>query len=389
MLAAWLSGLGGMQGGVGVGGGGVLGTLGSIFLGTGGGGIFGGVGPGGTASTFPSSSQLALAESAALAGALPGLGGSTIGGLVTGPARSGGGGLTAGALTGGLGGLAGLLGLGGVTAGLGLFGRGISGSPVAGALGGALLGVGGAVGIGALLGAPIAIGLAAGIIPGIILAGIGALFGFLGRGKKKEQATAIAQQAQKAYKEIIQQFEDYQVDYESALGGVESVWQQAVSGWNQIGGKVARRSIDSQRHWYTEALDEINRIEKVREQRLGVIGGLPIPEFALGGLVSDQLRAIRSGQGRLLAYLHQGEAVLNARAVQALGRGFIEQANRAPSLQGGGIVGAQAGAAGRREVNIRFGDVHFHNVWDGNEAYRQFRRRLERALAGQGLSLGS
>lgn len=320
MIARWLLGMKQM-GGAGAGGG-ILGTiLGGIF----GGGLPGTTGPGGTPPFNPGASFI----SAGL-GFLPTAAG--------GPAQQGGGGGSAtniglfeklGINLRGLGPIPGnVLAGGGLLA---LLAALQSSSPLGGAIGG---GLGGAA-LGFALGGPL------GALFGGIGGAIAGLFaGILGRGKKKRQAAAIAEAGFKEMRKLLEDFKKFQVEFQSAIGGVDSLWAGMVQAWQQIGGSVGRRSIRTQEPFYKQIRAELERIQKIREQRLGVIEGLPIPEFATGGFVG-RLSAISSAQGKILAFLHQGEAVLNARAVERLGPGFIEQVNRAPSLQSGGTLGAR------------------------------------------------
>ncbi len=333
MIARWLLGMKQMQGAGagGAGGGGIGSILGTIF------GIPGGVG--GTPSTFPGTTVGA--------GFFPsgGLGAQT---SVAGTPSTfpGGGGGSATNISG----LEKILELFGIKLHGGQFGPALasggllalmlglqSGSPLGGAIGG---GLGGAA-LGFAFGGPL------GALFGGIGGGIAGLFaGILGRGKKKRQASAIADVGFAEMRRILDDYKKFQVEFQSALSGIDSLWAGMVEGWQQIGGSVGRRSIRTQEPFYKQIRDEIQRIQKIRDQRLGVIEGLPIPEFAMGGFVG-QMSAIHSTQGKLLAFLHQGEAVLNARAVQRLGPSFIQQANRAPSMQSGGFVGgSQTGMSG-------------------------------------------
>jgi len=244
---------------------------------------------------------------------------------------------------------------------LSLFGIGkgfSSGSPLTGALGGA---AGGAL-AGFAFGGPI--GAAIGAIVGAIAGLFGGIFG---RGKKKEQATRIAQEAQRAYREVILGFERFEIDFESAISGVTQIWEQAVGAWEQIGGKVGRRSISSQRVHFDRALEEINTLQKAREQRAQLVAGLPLPEFALGGFVNDFSRLINRADGSLLARLHRNESVLNEGATRILGRQSIEQLNAAgrgrsaQSFQAGGFTSpAAAGAGLNRPITV--GPIHVHGV---------------------------
>lgn len=338
MVAGWLNGLQlmtgpALRGGFGGGGAGRGGIFGGILGGILGLPGLGGIGPGGTAPTFPTQQFTGLG---ARFGLLPSAGLSALGGpasgwgAVAGPAGTvpgvgGAGGLTASAL-GGLGGLAGVAGLLGL-AGFSLAGAGVRRGNVAlGGIGGFL--AGGALGTlvgGSSLLAGTALGAFAGPIGAAIGAIVGVIMASLQRGKLKREASRIADQGFAEMRRVLEEFKRFQVDFESALSQVNAVWAQMVQGWSGMG-KVGRRSIQSQQPFFQQIVDEINRIQKARELRGQIIGGLPIPEFQLGGVV----RTIQNQNGRILAFLHQGEAVLNRRAVQAVGERRIDELNSRP-----------------------------------------------------------
>lgn len=330
MVAGWLNGLQlmtgpALRGGFGGGGAGRGGIFGGILGGTLG---IPGLGiPIGTPPTFPTQQ---FAGVGARFGLLPSAGLSALGGpasgwgAVTGPAGTipgigGAGGLTAS----GLGGVAGLLGL----AGFAVAGAGVRRGNVAlGGIGGFL--AGGALGTlvgGSSLLAGTALGAFAGPIGAAIGAIVGVIMASLQRGKLKREASRIADTGFAEMRRVLEEFKRFQVDFESALSQVNAVWAQMVQGWSGMG-KVGRRSIQSQQPFFQQIVDEINRIQKARELRGQIIGGLPIPEFQLGGMV----RTIQNQNGRILAFLHQGEAVLNRRAVQAVGERRIDELNSRP-----------------------------------------------------------
>jgi len=99
-----------------------------------------------------------------------------------------------------------------------------------------------------------------------------------------------------------------------------------VNAWSRMG-SIGRRSLRGQEPWFRQVLAEIDRIQKAREARRLVVEALPVPEFQFGGIV----RAISAWNGRVLAVLHQGEAVLTRRAAQALGEENITRLNRGQS----------------------------------------------------------
>ncbi|HKZ52500.1 MAG TPA: hypothetical protein VJ085_04380 [Candidatus Acidoferrales bacterium] len=354
MVAAWLTGVRQMSG---AGGGGFLGAL---FGGFGGGGgllslaaplISSGLGfrlgPGGTAPTFPTAGGGGI--SATNLGLLSQLGiplhDLSIAGL---------------AIPGGV------LASGGL---LGVIGGYQTGSRALGALGGAALGF--------ALGGPIgaAIGAVAGFFAGV-----------LGRGKKKRQASRIAEEGFAEMRRIIEQFKKFEVDFESALGALNAIWEQMQSGWRQLGKSIFNRSVRGEQPEFNTIVNELKQIQQAREARGKLIEGLPIPEFQLGGLV----RAIHAREGRILAFLHEGEAVLNRRAVQALGPQFIERANRAPAFQAGGFAGhplSPAAPAAGGQVSITV-NIQAAPGMDEHALADFTIRKLKRELEDRGLSLG-
>jgi hypothetical protein len=295
MVAAWLGGLGRMGGGFSAAGlfgapsvgGSVLGLVAPLLSG----GLGFQLGPGGTAPTFP----------------VGGAGGFSATGLdifsrLGIPLRD---------LS-----LAGLTIPGGLLASGGLFGvlGGFqTGSRTLGALGGAAAGFafGGPIGA--------AIGAVAGFFAGVF-----------GRGKKKRQATRIAQEGFAEMRKILDQFKRFEVDFDSGLAAITSLWEQMQAAWRQLGKSIFNRSFSTQKVNFDAIVGELKQVQQARETRARLVEALPIPEFQSGGLVRAQ--TITAGNGRVLAFLHEGEAVLNRRAVQALGPQFVEQANRAPSV---------------------------------------------------------
>jgi hypothetical protein len=261
----------------------------------------------------------------------------------------------------------GLLASGGLL--LGLTGV-LRGSPLLGAAGGALAGF--------AFGGPI--GAAIGALAGLF----GGLFS---RGKKKRHDTRVFQAGLAEMQKVLEEFKRFRVDFEAALAQVDAIWAEMASAFK------LKRSLRGAEPRYLEIRRQIEDIEKQRELRGGLLRALPIPEFAAGGFVADQLRAIQTGQGKVLAFLHQGEAVLNSRAVAALGRSFIEQVNRAPSFQSGGFVSRPLspsrsfGTATGRTVNI--GPIIIQAAPGMNEeALANFTiRKLRRELRDKGIIL--
>lgn len=232
-----------------------------------------------------------------------------------------------------------LHGLGPIPGGLlfsgGLLGLllGISrGSPLLGGLGGA--------GLGFSLGGPIG-------------AVIGGILGFLGgvftRGRRRRAAAQAEAAFAQQLVQIVREFEQFRIEYQQAVDAVTALWGEFRAVMPQRYGKYGWRAIRNITPFVEATYRRLNEIQAARELRGQLIQALPIPEFQRGGLVDQvlgQMQAIHSSSGKVLAFLHRGEAVLNARAVQALGAGAIQQLNQAPAFQRGGFV-SPAAASGR------------------------------------------
>jgi len=192
--------------------------------------------------------------------------------------------------------------------------------------------------------------------PGPVFGGLGGLFAggvltavlfgiskILQRNKQAREAFRVAREGVAALEEILDAFKRFQIDYESAASRMDAVIQQMGTAWSRLGapgqaflsGRLPGpfrahprvREALALREQVSTLRGELDRLQAVREQRAQALAQLPIPEFQLGGMV----RAIHSAQGRILAFLHAGEAVLNRRAVRALGEAQIERLNREPS----------------------------------------------------------
>ena len=331
MVLSWVFGLAQLRnstaGGVGVGGG--LGSLASI--------IFGGGGASTSARTPP------FVNSAFGGLSIPGVGvGSGAAGTIPGAVPTG----------GGAGGVGGLLGLGqGGNAGplLGLLlglQVGSGGRPVGGllaGLGGVLGGValsgaaaGAAGGIGALAGSGVALaGFLTNPVGLAILGGIGVasfLAGVISRGNKKEKASKIADEGFASIDQQIRSFELRQSSFNQTVPGMNQVWAQMVQGWEQIGGSVGARSTSDQRRFFEERLRRVEDLQEKRNSRADLIAGLPVPEFATGGIVRG------AAAKPVLIAAHDGEFVLNRNAVDRIGVPTLEQANGGGDLGGGGNI---------------------------------------------------
>lgn len=345
MLSAWLDALRRM-----LSGGGILGGFLGLFLG----GLLGGTGSG-----FPTAFATTRLLSAG-SGIVPLLPGAGALGLPLPP--GGGGGASATNL-----GLLSRLGLslrglgpipGGVVASGGLLALLLGlqrGSPILGVLGGAATGF--------AFGGPI----------GAVIGGIvGLIGGLFRRGKIRRQAAQAEEAFQRQIIEIREAFKRFQIDFQTAISTIQDLWAQFQAVMPERFGKFGRRAVRSQAPIVRTVLNQIKHIQEAREMRAAIIESLPIPEFQLGSI----LRAVNARDGRILAFLHQGEAVLNRRAVQALGERTIEQLNRSPS--------PLAGAAGKIHITINI---------DGRgqdpERIADFTiRKLQRELRDRGIVLG-
>jgi hypothetical protein len=181
------------------------------------------------------------------------------------------------------------------------YGHGRVVSTIGGAAGGAMTGM--AIGSMIMPGIGTAIGAAAGFIAG----GIYGWFGG-GSGKKKTDASAIADQG---FAEIFRQIDDYRHwrrDYASTLAAMNTTWSGMRNEWKGIWGGYGNSSERDQRQWYDAAVAQVSGIEQARQSRRAVLGGglaptLPLPEFQSGGYVSGA-----PGQPQLIV-AHGGERV--------------------------------------------------------------------------------
>lgn len=230
------------------------------------------------------------------------------------------------------------------------------GSPLMGALGGAAAGFAFGGPIGAVIGA---------------IAGL--LGGVFGRGKKKRQAARVAEEGFAEMRRIVEQFKRFQIDFDTSLAQITAIWEQMQAAWRQLGKSIFKRSLRGEQPEFDQIVGELKQIQQAREARSRLLETLPLPEFQAGGLV----RAVRAGDGRVLAFLHQGEAVLNRRAVQALGEERIDRLNR----------GQHPTRPDSRPVNIQ---IFIDGRGADPEQIAAFTlRKLRRELADRGLHLGS
>jgi gas vesicle protein len=237
----------------------------------------------------------------------------------------------AGAWNVNLGGLLPLLpgGLSGSNFGLGSAGAGLHGlGPLSGSTlfsGGALLGgltVGssnrlvsalGGLGSGALTG--FGLGGPLGAVVGGIVGGIAGLFGS-GSGNEKRHDAEIANQGFAQLARILEDYNRFRQDFSSSVNAAQQVWNQMQSQW------VRPQSAPSQWPYFAAILRAMEQTEDERNRRRQLAAAGPVPEFAEGGLVGPQRT-----QRKSLAWVHDGEFVMNRQAVDRLGVSLLEGLN--------------------------------------------------------------
>ncbi|MFQ5695643.1 MAG: hypothetical protein ACE5HB_06610 [Terriglobia bacterium] len=276
--------------------------------------------------------------------------------------------------------------------GLNVLGLTIPGAALAS---GGLLGLGlgftqGSRTLGALGGA--AAGFAFGGPLGALVGGIAGFFtGLFGRGRRKRRAARAEAALFTQLQQTVEEFKRFRLDFESALAQFDALWADFQASAPRAVGSAGRRAVRNVAPTVGILRTHLLEVQRARERRQGVLDLLPIPEFRQGGFVDtvlSQLRAIHSGQGKLLAFLHPGEAVLTAAAVQRLGPQFINQVNRAPAFQAGGLV-SQSGSAplGGAAINLTINITPSPGM-DEEQLAAFTLRALKRELEDRGLNLG-
>jgi len=264
---------------------------------------------------------------------------------------------------GGLASIAPMITMGGLMGGIALAGRG---GPVTGAIGGAIAGLFGA-GIGAFLYPALA------AIPGIgwIAAGVGALIGGLiglfGRGKQRKKATALEQSYEYASNEVLRQYLQHELDYESAIEQMQQMIQTGQQALLNSGtGKYGRAGAAHMADVIQANINYAQQIEKERQSRSMAMGAMTVPEFAVGGWTG------RLPPGGTLAVLHGNEVVESSPAVNYWGKDLLLAMNRAPRFAEGGAVLGHGPRTTDRGQKI---EVHFHvQAIDGQNVEQFFRR---------------
>jgi len=255
---------------------------------------------------------------------IPGLGSAGIPGLGGGGLLGGGGGGVPAALGLLLGlegarrgrpGLAAGLGVGGVLGGVALSG---AAAGIAGGIGG-LAGAG--VGLAGFLTNPIGLAILGGV------AGVAAIVGIVQRGRKKEDASAIANDGFAQITELVARYSSHAATFDSTITAMNRIWSQMESAWRQIGGSVGSNSITDQRRYFDAHVKQVQDIERERARRGDLISNLPTPQFATGGLV-----------GPLGGVVDPGEFVLRREAVQQTGVPMLQRINEGAPAAGGDVI---------------------------------------------------
>ena len=294
MVAAWILGQRQMQaasagGGIGGGGGGLQGILGTIFGGGGGlGGIFGGgTGPGGTPPFNPS----VPATSSRLISAGAGVGVARFSGAQASMPTA-----AAGSATG----------IAAQQASFALLGL----DPISLAISAAI-----ALGLFGLKSAK-----EGNVVGAAILGPAGILFAIFRRGKIRRRAAAAEEAFSAQLIEVVKEYKRFQLDFQSAIEGVDQLWAQFQQAAPQQFGKYGRRAVRNIAPFVAAIHGRINEIQAARDARLLLSAGSLIPEFSHGGLVPS--------------LLHPGEFVIRREAVQQAGVQNLERINRGEAPAG-------------------------------------------------------
>jgi hypothetical protein len=240
----------------------------------------------------------------------------------------------------------GMAAMGGIAAGGSLMASAASsGGPIKGALGGALMGAG--------IDAALFYEFAAMTGPiGWAVAGVstlvGLLLGFLGQGKAKTKAANTEQTYEFAADTLFSQFKSYQVDYDTALQGMEELIQQGVAAEAATGtGKWAQKGSENLTSVINAEIKALNDLQQQRVNNATVQGAMTIPEFPGGGMMQGFSRS----DGHQLAWILPGEYIMRRSAVQSLGPDFLAALNRTPAYPAGGMVGSSIVTPARTVTN--------------------------------------
>jgi hypothetical protein len=258
----------------------------------------------------------------------------------------------------------GLVSMAGIGGGAALLGSAYgSGNLAEGALGGAALGLG----IDALLYPSLA---AMGPV-GWAIAGVTALAGLLaaifGRGAAKQKAASTEQTYEFAADDIFTQFKNFQIDYSSALSGMQALIQQGVAAEAASGtGSAGTRGASNLTMVIDNEIKALNDLQSQRQLNATAMGAMTVPEYAVGGQIGGLPAGFGSGARLIIA--HDGEYVLRKDAVQAVGTEFLSALNQMPRFAGGGIIGGSMPVTSRVVNNNITMHVHPQRGMSDQEA---------------------
>lgn len=233
---------------------------------------------------------------------------------------------------------------------------------------------------------------------GVIGSVVGAVAGLFGGGSSRPQgpnAADILLDAQRTMLEVFNAYRNHRLTAPAAVAQINSLLQQAAQALAPLGSR-GRGALDVLTQMAAAHTGNIRRIERRRRRRAAIITSLPIPEFQFGGLVSRSFGTLNAVDGRVLAFLHPGEAVLNRRAVRALGAHRIQAINQAaggagvparhrgaPSFQGGGLVGQPILPGQAPTINL--GPIIIQNADDPQATAEAVIREIRRRARDRGL----
>jgi hypothetical protein len=174
-------------------------------------------------------------------------------------------------------------------------------------------------------------------MPSVLGGLLGGLIGMIGRGRAKKRAANLEWGFESTADDLYKEFEQHQTDYESALTGMQALIVQGQQ--NLLGAGLGRWGEQGAENLTKVIGDEIkalDKLEKERELRAGIIESMMLPEFHKGGIVGNAAWGLQPNE--VLAILKHGEGVVNVEGMRELGAAGLSALNRVPSFHGGGIV---------------------------------------------------
>jgi hypothetical protein len=218
---------------------------------------------------------------------------------------------------------------------------------------------------------------------GLVFAGIGAaiggLVGLFRRGGQKRKASALEQQFEFGANDLLEQFKQFKIDYESALAGMQELIAQGQQTLTSAGlGRWGRQGAEGLTRTIQDEIRALEALQKQREARAVLMAGMTIPEFAAGGPVG-----FRTADGAILGLIHPGEFVMRREAVDTLGQNFLTALNRAPRFDAGGAVSPSSPLSAGQQGGIHIhGDLVLYPAKDMSEreAMRMVVRGFNRAV---------